>query len=139
MEDENEEKVFAAASQSEDVNGHVIVVSKKASDVAAPIDSFIGNLQSNISDKSSSVNTLMIVVGICVTLVIISIAFMIMRAKISRPLAQLTSVSDKLSKGEIDGLTIDVNGKDEISSFGESFKGVLAAFNFLKDEVEKKQ
>jgi hypothetical protein len=51
----------------------------------------------------------------------------------------MSGISGKLSKGEIDGLSIDVQGRDEIGSFGESFKGVLAAFNFLKDEAEKKQ
>ena len=66
------------------------------------------------------------------------LAALIMRAKVAVPLKKLTNVSEKLSKGEIEGLEIDIKGKDEISSFGESFKGVLAAFHFLKDEAEKK-
>ena len=61
-----------------------------------------------------------------------------MRAKVAKPLEKLTNVSQKLSKGEIEGLEIDIEGKDEIGSFGESFKGVLAAFHFLKDAAEKK-
>jgi HAMP domain-containing protein len=137
--DENGQSVYAGSAISQDVNGHIVVVTKKAADVASPVDAFTGNLQSAIGDKSSSLQTSMIIVGLVVAAVIIVLATLIIRSKVSLPLKKLTAVSDKLSKGEIDGLSIDVQGRDEIGSFGESFKGVLAAFNFLKDEAEKKQ
>ena len=103
-----------------------------------PIDSFISSLQSNINDKAVTVRNNMIIIGVAVAVLLIIAAFFIIRAKITMPLQKLTAVSNKLSQGEIEGLSIDVKGKDEISTFGESFQGVLAAFNFLKDEVEKK-
>jgi HAMP domain-containing protein len=61
----------------------------------------------------------MVLVGIAVALAITLAAVIIIRAKVSIPLRKLTVVSNKLSQGEIEGLTIDIEGKDEISSFGE--------------------
>lgn len=137
--DENGESVYAGFARSRDYNRHTVIVAKKEADVAAPINEFIGTLQSNIGDKSSALQRNMIIIGAVVAVAIIIAAAIIMRAKVSIPLKKLTTVSEKLSKGEIEGLEIDIKGKDEISTFGESFKGVLAAFNFLKDEAEKKQ
>ena len=137
--DENGQDVFIGYARSNDVNGHVIMVTKTASEISAPIDMFIGTLQSDIGDKSSALQRNMIIIGAVVAIVIIALATLILIAKVSVPLKKLTNVSEKLSKGEIEGLEIDIKGKDEISSFGESFKGVLAAFHFLKDEAEKNQ
>jgi HAMP domain-containing protein len=137
--DENGQDVFVGYARSNDVNGLVTMVTKKAADIAAPIDKFVGTLQANIGDKSSSLQRNMLIIGAVVAVVIIVLAALIMRAKVSIPLRKLTNVSEKLSKGEIQGLEIDIKGKDEISRFGESFKGVLAAFEFLKDEAEKNQ
>ncbi len=137
--DESGEDVLVGYARSNDVNGHIVMVSKKAADVAAPIDKFIGTLQNDIGEKSSALQRNMLIIGAAVAIVIIVLAALVIRAKVSIPLRKLTTVSDKLSKGEIEGLEIDIKGKDEISRFGEHFKGVLAAFNFLKDEAEKKQ
>ena len=114
------------------------MVTNKVADITAPINAFIGTLQSNIGDKGSTLQRNMIIIGVVVAVIIIVLAALIMRAKVAVPLKKLTNVSEKLSKGEIEGLEIDIKGKDEISSFGESFKGVLAAFHVLKDEAEKK-
>jgi HAMP domain-containing protein len=137
--DENGESVCVGFAKSVDYNRHIIMVTKKAADIATPIDKFIGTLQDNIGDKSSVLQRNMLIIGAVVAIVIIVLAALILRAKVSNPLRKLTTVSEKLSKGEIEGLELDIKGKDEISRFGESFKGVLAAFNFLKDEAEKKQ
>ncbi|OGO18973.1 MAG: hypothetical protein A2Z15_06820 [Chloroflexi bacterium RBG_16_50_11] len=135
--DENGESICVGYAKSEDYNRHIVMVSKKVADVTAPIDKFIGTLQSSIGEKSSALQRNMLIIGAVVAVVIIALAALIMRAKVSIPLQKLTTVSEKLSKGEIQGLEIDIKGKDEISRFGETFKGVLAAFEFLKDEAEK--
>jgi HAMP domain-containing protein len=136
--DENGESVCVGFAKSKDYNRHIVMVTNKAADIEAPIDAFIGTLQSSIGDRSSTLQRNMIIIGVSVAVAIIILAALIMRAKVAVPLKKLTNVSEKLSKGEIEGLEIDIKGKDEISSFGESFKGVLAAFHFLKDEAEKK-
>ncbi len=46
-------------------------------------------------------------------------------------IGQLTKVSEKLSIGEIEGLSVDISGNDEIGDLGEAMKGVVAAFNTM--------
>jgi methyl-accepting chemotaxis protein len=48
-----------------------------------------------------------------------------------RRLARLKVVSDHLAKADINGLSIDISGKDEIGEIGESMKGVKAAIEEL--------
>jgi len=137
--DENGQVVYTGYAISSDVNQHIIVVSKKATDLEGPIVAFTNGLQTQISDKSSAIQRNMIIIGVIVALVILLVAFFIMRAKITRPLNKLTEVSEKLTQGDIDGLEVDVSGSDEIGQFGKSFKGVLAAFNMLMEEAENKK
>lgn len=136
--DENNETVCAGYAKSIDVNNHVVMVTKKLAGVEAPINTFLGTLQTAIGDKSAVLQRNMIIIGAAVAIVLLIVAYLIIRAKVSVPLKKLTVISDKLANGEIEGLDINVHGKDEISSFGEHFKGVLAAFNFLKEEAETK-
>ena len=135
--DENDKEVYVGYAVSNDVNQHIIVVTKKVDTVESPINTFVDDLRSKISDAGSDLQTKMILVGVIAAVVILVLAFLIMRAKVSTPLKKLTMVSEKLSMGEIEGLKIDVSGSDEIGQFGESFKGVLAAFNLLKEEAER--
>ena len=46
-------------------------------------------------------------------------------------LSRLKAVSDRLAAADISGLTIDVEGRDEIAVFGSSLKGVHAAIEEL--------
>lgn len=46
-------------------------------------------------------------------------------------LGKLKAVSDRLAQADIDGLAIDITGRDEVGAFGESMKGVLAAVEEL--------
>src|SRR5579871_1196226 len=56
--------------------------------------------------------------------------FLIVRSIVKR-LAALHVVSNKLAKADVQGLSIDISGKDEIGEFGESMKGVHAAIEEL--------
>ncbi|HEX3353328.1 MAG TPA: hypothetical protein VHS34_10935 [Terriglobales bacterium] len=47
---------------------------------------------------------------------------------ILRRLVGLREVSDRLSRGDLEGLVVNISGHDEIGEFGESMKGVHAAF-----------
>ncbi|MBN2240880.1 MAG: HAMP domain-containing protein [Dehalococcoidales bacterium] len=137
--DENGEEVYYGFAVSADTNKHVVVVSKKAYAVVAPITGYIAGLQDNISEKSSDIQKMMWIMGCAVAALIVLAAFFVIRAKVSNPLKKLTDVSLKLSVGDIDGLELDVSGKDEIGKLGDSFQGVLAAFNLLKDQAEVKE
>lgn len=46
-------------------------------------------------------------------------------------LGQLKAVSDRLAMADIEGLSIDISGHDEIGAIGESMKGVAAAIHEL--------
>jgi len=46
-------------------------------------------------------------------------------------IGRLKLISDKLAKGEIAGLTIDIGGEDEVGEFGRSLRGVHAAIEDL--------
>ncbi len=52
-------------------------------------------------------------------------------SSITKRLANLKAVSDKLAVADIEGLQIDISGKDEIGEFGESMVGVHAAIEEL--------
>ena len=134
--DENSQEVHVGYAVSNDVNRHIIVVSRKEAAVQNPINTFVADLRSEISAAGSGFQRNMGTVEIFVDVVVLVLAFLIIRAKISVPLQKLTMVSEKLSRGEIEGLEVDVSGSDEIGQFGESFKGVLAAFNLLKETAE---
>ena len=136
--DEDGEDVYSGYAVSNDVNGHIIVVTKKTDAVMVPIDSFLTSLQTHIAAAGVALQNNMILVSAVVCFVVLVMAFLVINLKISNPLSKLTKVSQSLSKGEIEGLTIGFTGDDEIGKLGESFDGVLAAFNLLKEEAEKK-
>ena len=56
--------------------------------------------------------------------------FLTVRSIVKR-LAKLQAVSDRLAVADVEGLTIDISGKDEIGEFGESMAGVHAAIEEL--------
>lgn len=52
-------------------------------------------------------------------------------SNILRRLGRLKAVSDRLAKADIEGLSVDISGPDEIGQFGDSMKGVHAAIEEL--------
>ncbi len=58
------------------------------------------------------------------------VGFVTVRAILER-LGRLKAVSDRLAKADIEGLSVDISGPDEIGQFGESMKGVHAAIEEL--------
>src|SRR6185312_6050120 len=58
------------------------------------------------------------------------LGFLTVRSIVQR-LAALRAVSARLAAADVEGLSIDISGKDEIGEFGESMKGVHAAIEEL--------
>ena len=54
---------------------------------------------------------------------------------ITSRLACLKAVSDRLARADVEGLSIDISGRDEVGEFGESLKGVHAAIKELSTLV----
>lgn len=136
LTDENGNSVYVGYAVSSDVNGHVIVVSKSREAVVGPIDAFSAALGGKIAAAGQSLQRNMLLVGIGVGCLVILVGFLVLRAKITVPIKKLTEVSEKLARADIEGLEIEISGNDEIAQFGESFKGVLAAFNQLMEDAE---
>jgi methyl-accepting chemotaxis protein len=84
------------------------------------------------AEKAKSVRQLVIlllIVGgllLVDTLVYCSVLFGVIRR-----LGQLKAVSDRLAVADIEGLSIDISGHDEIGGIGDSLKGVEAALHEL--------
>ncbi len=64
-------------------------------------------------------------------LALIGVVGLFMVRNIVGRLSRLKAVSDRLAAADISGLTIDVEGRDEIAVFGSSLKGVHAAIEEL--------
>jgi methyl-accepting chemotaxis protein len=58
------------------------------------------------------------------------LGFLTVRSIVQR-LSALRAVSGRLANADVEGLSIDISGKDEIGEFGESMKGVRAAIEEL--------
>ncbi len=56
--------------------------------------------------------------------------FIVVRGVLMR-LGRLKAVSDRLAKADVEGLSIDISGNDEVGEFGQSLKGVAAAIEEL--------
>ena len=74
-------------------------------------------------------NTSLIVASALLFLIAV-VGFTVVRGVLTR-LGQLKLVSDRLAKGDMQGLSIDTTGSDEIGEFGQSLKGGAAAFREL--------
>jgi methyl-accepting chemotaxis protein len=90
-------------------------------------------VQTTIAAQQSSVRqNEAVALGIaCGLLLLLGVlGFLTVRSIVQR-LASLHAVSDRLSRADVAGLSIDISGKDEIGEFGESMKGVHAAIEEL--------
>jgi methyl-accepting chemotaxis protein len=79
--------------------------------------------------------TTLVVVAIIVAAAVASGLALAIAAAIVVPVRKLSVVTDRLSKADIEGLNVEVSGRDEIGRLGESFKGVLAAFHELMSQT----
>jgi hypothetical protein len=73
--------------------------------------------------------TILVVVGLL--LVVDSIVYCGVLLGVLKRLGQLKAVSDRLANADIEGLSVDISGNDEIGEIGESMKGVAAAIEEL--------
>jgi methyl-accepting chemotaxis protein len=92
----------------------------------ARVQSTIGAQQAQVRENENM--TLAVAGGLLFLLGLLG--FLTVRS-IVRRLASLRAVSHKLALADVEGLSIDISGKDEIGEFGESMKGVRAAIEEL--------
>ncbi|MEK7452642.1 MAG: cache and HAMP domain-containing protein [Patescibacteria group bacterium] len=80
----------------------------------------------------------MLIILITVFLLDLIIIIIVTRA-IVRPIESLTESASKISRGEANVMIPEIKTKDEIHDLAEAMKGVLAAVEFLRDEIDKKK
>jgi methyl-accepting chemotaxis protein len=64
-------------------------------------------------------------------LLLLTVGGLLVVFNVTSRLGCLKLISDKLAKGELAGLTIDIGGEDEVGEFGRSLRGVHAAIEDL--------
>jgi methyl-accepting chemotaxis protein len=64
-------------------------------------------------------------------LLLLTVGGLLVVFSVTSRLGCLKRISDRLAKGEISGLAIEVGGKDEVGEFGQSLKGVHDAIEEL--------
>ena len=98
--------------------------------VVARLDARLKN--SVVEQRRKVRQSLILTLGVCGgLLVLISVTgFLTVRSILGR-LASLRLVSDHLARADVEGLVIDISGKDEIGEFGESLARVHAAIQEL--------
>jgi hypothetical protein len=95
-------------------------------------------LDSTMSERVQQANTNRAVAMGMLTAIAAFIGFMgllLVRTVIAR-ITKLSAITGRLAQGEVDGLSIDVGGNDEISRLAEGMRGVAAAIEMLTSEAE---
>lgn len=125
---ENEEDgddVLTGWAVSEDVNGHIVLVSKDADEVFAPSK----ELSSDIESQGNSLMMQIAVVGTIGTIVAMFIAFIVAKST-TKPIVHLGNVAKKVKDGELD-VSAKVTGPDEIMEFSRAFDDMITSVRML--------
>lgn len=100
----------------------------------APLAS-LDQMENDLDDSTQSVLITLIAVLAAVFVVVLAVAFWISRS-ITRPVAQLSEIAEKVSMGDLD-VEVEVKSNDEIGDLAASFGRMVAAVRFLSQEEEK--
>lgn len=82
-------------------------------------------------------NSLLLVVGILALSLLIS-TYVLLKVVVINPITKLREVSDKISNGVIDVELPDIRTNDEIRALNDALKGVFAAIELLRDEIQQR-
>jgi methyl-accepting chemotaxis protein len=84
------------------------------------------------AEKVKAIRQLVILLAIVGGILLVdSIVYCSVLFGVLKRLGQLKAVSDRLAVADIEGLSIDISGHDEIGAIGDSLKGVAAALHEL--------
>lgn len=123
--EEDGDDVLTGWAVSEDVNGHIILVSKDADEVFAPSK----ELSSDIESQGSSLMMQIGIVGAVGTIVAMLIAFVIAKST-TKPIVHLGNVAKKVKDGDLD-VSAKVKGPDEIMEFSRAFDDMITSVKML--------
>lgn len=122
--DEDEEDVLTGYAVSDDVNEHIILASKKSEVVLTPINEFVANLKSSISDYGNSIrsSTMLIAGGIGAVSLVIGY---IMINRFTKPLTLLVSDAKIVAEGKLNHEFEAEEKEDEIGEVVHAIKEMV--------------
>ncbi|MBM3131869.1 MAG: HAMP domain-containing protein [Chloroflexi bacterium] len=95
----------------------------------------LDTLEDDLQDNTNSMLLILIIVLVVVAIAAPVVAFWMSRG-ITRPVAQLRDVAEKVSMGDMN-VNVDVKSNDEIGDLADSFGRMVAAVRFLSQDEEK--
>jgi HAMP domain-containing protein len=110
-------------------------------DAAAKLwDAGVAELDRLLAERNAALQkNRMLEIGIAAIALLLTIIFLtvVVRA-ITRPIAHLSEVADRISLGEMDA-TINIDTKDEIGELGERFRRLQVSLKAAMDALERQQ
>ena len=117
----------------------------KTFDVSYPLHNQAGDAFATVAMKfdTSAMDKLIVPSSTYVYIIIMMLLGLtlgvVMAYSITKPIKQLTDATNKIASGDLNVTIPEFESRDEIHDLKEGIKGVLAAVQFLTDEVEKKE
>jgi methyl-accepting chemotaxis protein len=125
--------------------GEVLPVKTYFAAASAPLDTSaklweatISELDRLLGDRNALLTkNRMLEIGIVVAALLLTIVFLVVVVRaITRPIAHLSEVADRISLGDMDA-TINVDTKDEIGELGERFRRLQVSLKAAMDALER--
>ena len=90
----------------------------------------MASARSDAESTASSTGTLMIILTV-IAFAVAGALGIFFAGSITRPLVHLRDAADRVSRGDVDGVEIDVNTKDEVGDLAGAFRRMVASVRFL--------
>jgi len=134
-EDEDAESVLSGYAISEDVNEHIILVTKKSEVVLTPINAFVDNLKGSINVAGAALrNSILLIAGV-VGAISAGIAYY-MSNRFTKPLTGLVSDANIVASGNL-GHEFEVHEtNDEVGEVVKAIKGMVLNTATLVNNVQ---
>jgi len=128
-------------------SGEVMAVKDYFAAATAPLesanrlwDATVVELDRLLSERNAALaKNRMLEIGVVAAALLLTILFLVVVVRaITRPIAHLSEVADRISLGEMDA-TINVDAKDEIGELGERFRRLQVSLKAAMDALEQRE
>jgi HAMP domain-containing protein len=146
-ENKNEVRAFVTYLEKKVASGESVAAKDFVAAASKPLD-----LQQALWDKTADElyrllqvrittynrNRLIELAAVAVALALTMLLLSVVVRAITRPIAHLSAVADRISLGDMDA-TIDIDARDEIGELGERFRRMQVSLKAAMDALEKQQ
>lgn len=84
------------------------------------------------TDQAIASTRMLYIGGAAIAFALAGVLGLWMSTSITRPLVELRDAADRISRGEMEGVEINVQSNDEIGELAQSFKRMLASIRYLR-------